>query len=266
MNIYARELKMNFKSSASYFIAACLISSMMMSFYSLLQADLKGFVDILDNFPAPMKAIMGINVALFTSPIGYYAFIFTFVSILFAIQSIGIGAGIFSKEIREKTADFLMTKPVSRVSIFLQKISAAASLLLFSGILYSVIIGTIIFLFSKSEFDTGLFVKISLSLLILQQTFLAIGTAISQILPKIKSVLPIAVGVGSFFYAISAFAVTSDDDKLRFMTPFQYNRADSVIFSGDLELKFIISAILVVLICTVFALIRFIKKDIHSVS
>jgi len=266
MNIFARELKMNFKSSASYLIAACLISSMMMSFYSLLQSDMKGFMDVLDNFPAPMKAIMGISVELFTSPIGYYAFVFTFVSILFAIQSIGLGAGIFSKEIREKTADFLMTKPVSRTSIFTQKILAASSLLMVSGLIYSAIIGTIIYLFSESKFDTGLFVKMSLSLLILQQTFLFIGTAISQILPKIKSVLPIAVGIGSFFYAISAFAVTSDDDKLRFLTPFQYNRPDSIVFSGELELKFIISAILVVMICTVFSLIRFIKKDIHSVS
>ena len=169
MNIFARELKMNFKSSASYFIAACLISSMMMSFYSLLQSDMKGFMDVLDNFPAPMKAIMGISVELFTSPIGYYAFVFTFVSILFAIQSIGLGAGIFSKEIREKTADFLMTKPVSREQVYLlRKIMAASSLLLVSGLIYSAIIGTIIYLFSESKFDTGLFVKMSLSLLILQ--------------------------------------------------------------------------------------------------
>lgn len=266
MNIFAREARMNFRSSLSYLIAACLISSLMMSFYSLLEADLKGFVDVLDNFPAPMKAIMGIRVDLFTSPIGYYSFVFTFISILFAIQSIGLGAGIFSKEIREKTADFLMTKPVSRASIFAQKIAASVSLLLISEILYSGLIGTIIYLFAQSKFDFGLYTQISLSYIILQQTFLFIGAAISQILPKIKAVLPVAVGIGSFFYAISAFAVTSDDDKLRFLTPFQYNRPDSIIFSGKLEIKFIVSAMIVILICTVFALLRFIKKDIHSVS
>ncbi len=266
MNVFAREWKMNFKSSASYLFLACLLSSLMMSFYSLLDSDLKGFMDILDNFPAPMKAIMGIQIDLFTSPIGYYSFVFTFVSILFAIQSIGIGAGIFSKEIREKTADFLLTKPISRSAIFAQKISAAASILLLSGLLYSVIIGIVIYSFSNAHFDIGLFVKISLSFLIFQQTFLFIGTAISQILPKIKTVLPVAVGVGSFFYAISAFAVTSDDDKLRFLTPFQYNRPDSIVFSGDLQFKFIMSAIAVAFICAAFALLRFIKKDIHSVS
>ena len=36
-----------------------------------------------------------------------------------------LGIGIISKEVRDKTADFLLTKPVSRVTILVAKMMAA---------------------------------------------------------------------------------------------------------------------------------------------
>lgn len=265
MNVFAREMRMNSKSTSYYLIAISLIALLLLSFFSVLQVDMKVFTEFMDNFPDPMKAMFSMNADMFTTVLGYYGFIFSIISIVAAIQAVGLGVGIHSKEIREKTADFLMTKPVSRISIFSQKLLASSLLLLISGILYSSFISIFIQYYSDNKMDFDVFLKICISYLIMQQTFLAIGVAVSQLIPKIKSVLPVAAGISSFFFAISAFAVTSNEDKLRFITPFQYNRPDSVVQKGVLEVKFIIAAIVIFIICIVFSMIRYSKKDIHSV-
>ena len=69
---------------------------------------------MLDNFPPAIKAAMGIAVDSFKSPLGYYTFAFTYSLLFGAIQAMNLGIGIVSKEEREKTADFILTKPVSR--------------------------------------------------------------------------------------------------------------------------------------------------------
>lgn len=265
MNIFFREIRMNMKSSAYYLFALCLAAFFLVSFYSVFQSDLDDFLAFLDQFPDPMKAAFSIRPELMGTVLGYYAFIYFAISIIAAVQAVGIGIGIFSKEIREKTADFLMTKPVHRVSIFIQKYAAAMVILLVSGLIYSFLVYLFMYFMYGDSADIRMYVYISLSYIIMQQVFLAIGIAISQIFRKIKSPLPIAAGVSAFFYAISAFVVSGADDKLRYLTPFQYNRPDSILESGRLELGYVLAADLIIIVCIAFALIRFRRKDIHAV-
>lgn len=265
MNIFTREIRMNLKSSVYYLCALCLAAFFLLSFYTIFQSDLNDFLAFLDRFPEPMKAAFSIRPELMGSVPGYYAFIYFAISIIAAVQAVGLGIGIFSKEIREKTADFLMTKPVRRRSVFAQKYAATMVILLVSGLIYGVfiyLINTMIY-----EDSTGLltYLYFALSFIIMQQVFLAIGIAVSQIFRKIKSPLPIAAGISAFFYAISAFVVSGVDDKLRYFTPFQYNRPDSILERGGLDPSFVLVADLIIFLCLAFALIRFLRKDIHAV-
>ncbi len=265
MNIFLREIRMNMKSSAYYLCALCLTAFFLLSSYTFFQSDLGDFLAFLDQFPDPMKSAFSIRPHLMGTVLGYYSFIYFMISIIAAVQAVGLGIGIFSKEIREKTADFLMTKPVRRVGIFIQKYAAAMVLLLVSGLIYSLLVYVFNYLMYGDSGDIRLYVYISLSYIIMQQVFLAIGISVSQIFRKIKSPLPIAVGISAFFYAISAFVVSGADDNLRFLTPFQYNRPDSILESGRLEIGFVLAADLIIFVCIAFALIRFRRKDIHAV-
>jgi ABC-2 type transport system permease protein len=265
MNIFFREIRMNMKSSVYYLCALCLAAFFLLSFYTIFQSDLDDFIAFLDQFPEPMKAAFAIRPELMGSVLGYYAFIYFAISIIAAVQAVGLGIGIFSKEIREKTADFLMTKPVRRPSVFAQKYAASMVILLASGLMYGIFIYLVNTLMYDDSTGKLTYLYFSLSFIIMQQVFLAIGIAVSQIFRKIKSPLPIAAGISAFFYAISAFVVSGAEDKLRFITPFQYNRPDSILENGGLELKFVFAADIVIVVCIAFAQIRFHRKDIHAV-
>lgn len=265
MNVFRQEFKMNIKTALLWIFVLCTLGLIFMSFYPIIQTDMKTFLKLMDNFPPALKAVMGIVTETFSTPLGYYSFAFTFVTLCGAIQAMNLGVGIVSKETRDKTADFLMTKPISRTGILHAKISASVTLLAITALLYSVIVGFIIQSFSNGEFDVRKYLLISVTLLFSQVIFYSIGLLVSVTAKKIKAVLPVSLAIVFFFYAISAFAVTSESDKLRFFTPFQYFKTEYIIANGYYETSYLVTGIAIVIVSVAASYVWFCKKDVHSV-
>jgi len=265
MNVFRQECKMNFRTTLLWILVLCSLGAVFMAFFPIIQRDMKTFLKLLDNFPPAMKALMGIVTESFSTPLGYYSFAFTFVTLSGAIQAMNLGVGIVSKETRDKTADFLMTKPISRTGILHAKLAASVVLLGITGIVYSVFMGIILRSYSVSDFDLKKYALECLAFFILQIIFFAIGLLVSVFARKIKAVLPVSLGIVFFLYAISAFAVTSASDKLRFLTPFQYFKPDYIIKNGQYEISYLVTGLCIIIICVLASYIWFRRKDVHSV-
>ena len=265
MNVFRQEFKTNLKTALLWIFALCTLSLVFMSFFPIIQKDMKTFLKLMDNFPPALKAVMGIVTETFSTPLGYYSFAFTFVILCVAIQAMNLGVGIVSKETRDKTADFLMTKPISRRGILHAKISASVALLAMTAIIYSAIAGFIIQSFSNGDFDVRKYLLISVTLLFSQVIFYSIGLLISVGAKKIKAVLPVSLAIVFFFYALSAFTVTSESDKLRFFTPFQYFKPEYIIAKGSYETAYLVTGIAIVIVSVLASYVWFCKKDVHSV-
>ena len=176
-----------------------------------------------------------------------------------------LGVGIVSKETRDKTADFLLTKPISRRGILHAKISASVALLAMTGLFYSIFIGFIIRAFASEDFDVRKYILLSVTIFFSQIIFYSIGLLVSVTARKIKAVLPVSLSIVFFFYALSAFAVTSESDKLRFLTPFQYFKPENIIKNGSYETAYLITGIVIVIVSVLASYVWFCKKDVHSV-
>ena len=104
-----------------------------------------------------------------------------------------------------------------------------------------------------------------LSVGMLQMILFAVGLIVSVAARKIRSVLPVSLGLVFFFYAISAFAVTSDSDKLRFLTPFQYFKPEYVVEHGSYEMAYLVTGLVIIAVCISASYMWFRKKEIHAV-
>lgn len=265
MNIYRHELRTNLKSTALWTIVLSVVGGSVELFYLIIEKDIKAFTSMMNNFPDSMKAIMGLITENFSTPLGFYGFVLTF-SLLFAsIQAMNIGVGIVSKETRDKTADFLLTKPVSRIRIISEKILAAVTLLGASWLVYSACLYFVIASLAKGDFAHGKYLLLCAGYYLLQLIFFSVGLLVSALAKKIKAVLPVSMGIVFFAYAVSAFAVTSDSDALRFLTPFQYFKTEYILKNGSFELPYLFTGLAVILVAILCAYVRFIKKDIHAV-
>ncbi|MFZ3373601.1 MAG: ABC transporter permease subunit, partial [Desulfitobacteriaceae bacterium] len=111
-----------------------------------------------------------------------------------SIQAMNLGISILSKEVREKTADFLLTKPVSRCKIITAKLLSTLTSLVITDVIYLIITLIMLSLIQSGAYNLKIFLMISVTLFFVQLLFLSLGVIVSVVVPKIRSVLPISLG------------------------------------------------------------------------
>ncbi|MDD2371113.1 MAG: ABC transporter permease subunit [Firmicutes bacterium] len=265
MNIYIQELKINFKSSVFYLLGMIILAAFYLTFFPAFTKDASAFLKLLEGFPQVFQNAFGIDLKNILSIMGFYAFILFYVTLIASIQGMNLGVSILSKEEREKTADFLMTKPASRRKILLSKLGASVSIVLVSNLLFYLVsyISTIIIV--KDSFSFKIFTLLHLSVFLVEMVFLAIGFFVGVFLKRVKSTISITMAVVFSFFAIGAFAVNSSSDKMRYLTPFKYFDTSYIQKNSSLELSYLIVSIVVILVCLVGSYIIYVNKDIDSV-
>jgi ABC-2 type transport system permease protein len=266
MNMFLYEIKALRKSTITWTLSILALAALYLSLYQNIVKDAQDFKELLASYPPAIRAVLGINLDYITSLLGFYAFIFSFIIICGAIQATNLGLSILSKESRERTADFLLVKPVSRSSIVSAKLLAALTSIVITNILF-ITLTVLLANLTNADFSVKLFIMINLSMFFVQIIFAAIGMVISVFFKKIKTVLPISLGVVFGFYFIGAFLVTDNSDKVeRIFSPFKYFDVIYIIDNAGYEVFYMIIGAAIVVVSIVASYIIYNKKDIHAVS
>lgn len=266
MNIYIHELKSLRKSTIIWTCAMTMLAALYFSIYPSIMADAADFKQLLSDYPAPVRAALGISLDNITSLLGFYSMVFSFITLFGAIQAMNYGVSILSKEVRERTADFLLVKPVSRSAIVSSKLLAAITMLIITDAFYYAAAFIFASIVKSADFSVKLFFLINLTLLFIQLIFLSIGVLISVFFIKLKTVLPISLGVVFGFYIIGALIATGNNYSERFISPFKYFDLNYIQKYAGYETWYIFTGATIVVIAIAASFIIYSKKDIHAVS
>jgi ABC-2 type transport system permease protein len=267
MNMYLYELKSQRKSTINWTLVMIALAAMYLAIYPGIANDANDFKDLLSNYPPAVRAILGINIETITSLLGFYSMIFSFIILAGAIQAMNLGVLILSKEARERTADFLLVKPVSRSAIVTAKLFAAITSIIVTNITFCVITPIIANLVKIDDFNLKVFTMINLTLLFIQIIFIAIGMIVSVFFQKIKSILPISLGFVFGFYFIGAFLATGSEAEVkRVFSPFKYFDITYIINNESYETLYLVLSAVIVIISIIATYFIYNKKDIHAVS
>ncbi|MFT8318568.1 MAG: ABC transporter permease subunit [Sporolactobacillus sp.] len=267
MNMYFHELRSLRKTTILWLIVLIALAALFLSIYPGMARDAEGFRKLLANYPAPVRAMLGINLAYITSVTGFYSMIFSFITLCGSIQAMNLGVSILSKEVRERTADFLLVKPVSRPAIVSSKLFAALTTLLATDVIYYAALLLMVHWVKRGGFDQETFLLINLSLFFLQLIFFAIGMVVSVFFNKIRSVLSISLGIIFAFYILSALLATGKEDQVyRYFLPFDYFNTAYIIQHTAYQASFLIIAGCIFVAAIAASYVIYTRKDIHSVS
>jgi len=266
MNMYLHELKSLRKSAIIWLCAMIALAALYFSIYPSIVADAENFIKLLSGYPESVRAMLGISLEGITSILGFYSMVFSFITLCGAIQAMNVGVSILSKETRERTADFLLVKPVSRQAIVSAKLLAALTTLLAVNIIYYAASFILAYIMKTADFSYSLFFMINLTMFFIQLIFLAIGVIISVFFTKLKSVLPISLGVVFGLYFIGALIVTDPKDAARFISPFKYFDISYIIKNSSYEAPYLIAGAIIIIVSIIASYIIYTKKDIHAVS
>jgi ABC-2 type transport system permease protein len=190
----------------------------------------------------------------------------------FAIEcgnTLGLGGSIFaailgisalSKEEGDRTAEFLLSHPISRSKVVTCKLlSILAQLLIFNTVITAV---TLIFTCIIGESSViGKILLLFLSNLLMQLEIAMICLGISSFLRR--SGLGIGIGIAFGFYFLNILSNLSDKiEYLKFITPFGYTDGAAIIKNGTLEIKYLTVGLALTGIGIAMAYKKYISKDI----
>lgn len=264
MNIFLHELKTYRKSILTWALSMAALAVMYIFIFSGLGDDIESFKSMLNSLPEVVKKLLSIYVESITTLEGFYSFVFVYVVLCGAIQAMNLGVSIVSKEIRDKTADFLMTKPVSRVNILTAKLLAGFAALVITNIIYLAItlLGT---LTVKTDFSMKIFLMISVTLFFVQLMFLALGVVVSVLAGKIKSVISISLSTVFSFFIIGALGSIIGDKAARYLSPFKYFDLGYIAKNAAFETSYMVVGAIFVIAAIAVSYLVYVKKDIHAV-
>ncbi len=265
-NIYLHELRIRWRSVFIWLAGLLGLHLLYLPFFPALAEQAEMIDRMMANFPPEFLAAFGMNGVDLSTVLGFYSFVFTVVQLLLAIQAANYGFGLLSVEEADRTADFLMTKPVSRRGIWLSKVLAAlTSLLVTEAGVWLIAFVTIPAFVGGRAWDAALLAKLLFSLLPFQLVFFSIGLAVSTLVRRIRSVTPYGLGLGFGMYVLNAFSGTLGDTKLEWLTPFKHFDPPGIITSGTYSNLVWLSAAATALGLAV-AWVRYLRRDIPSVT
>ncbi|WP_082074966.1 ABC transporter permease subunit [Desulfosporosinus sp. I2] len=148
--------------------------------------------------------------------------------------------------LRDKTAEFLFLKPISRSKIITSKLLASLLNLLIFNLVTLVSSILLVQRYSKGEAVMGDITKLMVGMLILQLIFLFIGTAIAAISKHPKTAASMATGILLLTFMLSiAIDLNSRIDMLKYLTPFKYFDAKNMYTRGFEPVYVILSVVII---------------------
>jgi ABC-2 type transport system permease protein len=265
MNIFFHELKAYRKSTMIWAISLMLIVVLFLSFYPSFAQDAEDFKKIMEGYPEAIRNALGFNLESFFTIVGFYCFPLSFITLCGAIQAMNLGTSIVSKEVREKTADFLLTKPVTRTTVLTAKLLAALVSIAITNIVYLAAASIMAFQVKTDDFSFKIFILLSLTMFFIQLIFLAVGIIISIIFSRNKSVLTVSLGTVFTFYFLGMFSTTSGEEAKRYLSPFKYFDTTYIIKHSGYEASFLIAGAVIIILAIAASYFVYTKKDIHAV-
>jgi ABC-2 type transport system permease protein len=239
---------------------------MFLSVYTSFTKDVATSKKIIESLPAVVRKGLGISLDNFFTIYGLYAYLYLYVLLAGSIQAMNYGVGIFNKEFSSKTADFLYSKPTSRVNIVSQKLAAALSLIAVTNVIFIAVAYLSASVISKQSLDARLFILISATLFFVQLAFFSIGMLMSVVLPKVKSVIAVSLPTVFSFFIIGTIGSVIGNQSVRYISPFKYFDTNSIIATRSYEVKYLVIELIVVAIAVVASYYLFVHKDIRAVN
>lgn len=169
--------------------------------------------------------------------------------------------GILSKEEKDKTAEFLLTHPVSRRKIITEKLIAVVlQITAMNLIIYALAVGSIAAVGEKIPWK-----EISLmhfAYYLLQVELAGICFSISAFLRK--GSMGLGLGIAVMMYFLNLIANIADvAEFLKYITPFGYCEGADIVANGRLDGVMVAIGAVIGIGGIMIAYLKYMKKDIH---
>jgi ABC-2 type transport system permease protein len=263
--IYKTELRLNLRMIFIWSFIFSLMTILTMSLFDVTRAQQATVSELLKTYPKEFIQAFKIDASSYNTVEGFFSGrSLSLMIIANSVLAVFLGAYGIGKELSSKTIGFLITKPLSRLNIYISKTAVAVTLLFICNAIFA----TVAFVSSRilTSDQTGsirYFAGLFFLLWLVELIFLGLGQLISMYLSDTQAIL---AGVGLVFvsWIIDILGnITGIPEFVKYITPLYY--IDSTYLHDNHELKLthvlvLASVALVIMLITAW---RFNRRDIE---
>lgn len=266
-NIFRHEFRSRFKSVLIWSLSIAALTFFFFSLFPVFADQAALLNEFLAKYPPELRAAFGMNNMDLATVLGFYSLLFIFIQLCAAIQSSNYGFGLVSIEESELTADFLLSKPVSRTRILTSKLLAALASLLLTNLVIWASTFLAIEAFSEGRaYNRGTLFLVLFSLIIFQLFFLSVGLVVSLLVKRIRSVTPYGLGLGFGAYVLSAFTGVFGQVWLELLTPFKHLDAAYIVANRAYNTPLVLLNLAVTIVSLSASYWLYTHRDVPAVS
>lgn len=259
MTIFKHELKLG---RTSLFVWTAAIA-FLMAVCVLIYPEMKNNMDDMNEIFSQMG---GLSEAFGLDKINYGEFLG-----FFCIECgnvLGLGGAFFAsiagisalaKEEQNHTAEFLLTHPVSRAAVYLEKLLSVAVQIIIMNIAIAAV--SLLCTFAVGEQpDMKKLLLVLTAYLLLQLNVAAVCFGLSAFISGKSMGIGIGAAIGFYFMNIVA-NLTEDMKLLKYITPFGYADGAEILNDG-INMNYLTAGIIISAIMLIAGILRYVKKDI----
>jgi ABC-2 type transport system permease protein len=260
MTIIKHEMKANFKTLLIWGITVGAMLFTFMIMFPAMKDTLTQMGDLYSNMQGFSSAFGMDKLSIYTA-MGYYGTeVGAVLSLSGALFAALLGAGMLSKEEGGHTAEFLLSSPISRSKVVLQKLIAMIlNIFLFN--LICILSALLSFALIKDTINLPNFLLYHLTQFTMHTEIACICFCISAFAKKQN--LGLGLGIATLLYFTDILEkVVSDLDFLKYVTPFTYSNAADIFSTGKIDGVLISIGIVISVLAVVIGYLKYTRKDI----
>jgi ABC-2 type transport system permease protein len=265
-NLFRMEMRRNLFSLLLWMIIITLLISVTMSVYRTFvdnQSKILGMMSLVPKGALQFKGISNFNDLL--SVLGFYAVNnVIYMMVLGSIFAIVLSSNILLKEEYDKTAEYLLTWPLTRGEVFFSKLAVVFIHVLLLNMVTTLAGFICLALVRNGTFSIRAFLILSLYTLLLNILFGAIGLFLSVLVRRPKPITTLSIGLVLIFYFIYTLSkITESAAKIGYLSPFKYVSMDAINPAYRLEFWHLLYFTGISLLLTALSYRLYIRKDIY---
>lgn len=241
-------------------MVAC-VSVFMQGMFPIYNDSIDQIMIVMQSFPKEFLAAFGFSMDMFSFA-GFYAFSFTYLTLLGVMFSCTVTLQIFAREKRSHCQEFLYAKPVTRQKMFMEKLGAVLCLLVVSNGLLVAWSVAVTVLAGENEL-VGKIVLASLSVFFTELLFMAFVILYSVQARKVRTISGAAMAFAFAGFILSALSSLIDKVEMRYIAPFKYFDPFQAVINGTYEIEYVITAVVLFVAVLAVAAMRFFKQDVR---
>ena len=260
MTIIRHELKQSRVSLIIWTVAIGFLLAVCIFMFPEMKGEMNEVSEVFSSMGSFTQAF-GMDKVNFGTLLGFYA--------VECGNILGLGGAFFaslcaisvlSKEEKERTAEFLLTHPVSRVRVVAEKlISVLLQIVILNAVVYAIAVLSIAFIGETVPWQE--ITLMHTAYLLLQLELAGICFGVSAFLRR--GSIGTGLGIAVIMYFLNIIAnLTESAEFLKYITPFGYADGAEIVRNVSLEINMIAIGILFAVIGITAGFIKYCRKDI----